>query len=262
MILRNMYEFFEKTYFKLLMKLPFLPQNPIATVYRSVGISDWKRVYSYVEPNTSDKAIKKILQMAWKGKFKIRPGTTPLQLETILTQIKTTNEIKGDIIELGTYKGGTAIHMAKYLDITNDSRKMYLCDTFSGFPYNDEHSKIIFAKKGYLSDTSSEKVAKLFTKNNLEKNVNLIEGKFEDTLEQQLSNKIFSFAFIDCDLFQSGITAIEFISKHIAKNGIICIHDYDTEWGMSKAIKDFEKKFPKFRMLDVVDTLGIMIVDK
>ena len=24
----------------------------------------------------------------------------------------------------------------------------------------------------------------------------------------------------------------------------------------------FEKKFPKFRMLDVVDTLGIMIVDK
>jgi predicted O-methyltransferase YrrM len=262
MVLRNMYKFFERLYFKLLMKFPFLPQNPIASVYRIAGVSDYKRVYSYTEPKTPDKTIRKIMQMAWKGKFKIRPGTTPLQLETILEQIKATNDIEGDIIELGTYKGGTAIHMAKYLDITGDSRKMYLCDTFNGFPYDDEYSKTVFAKKGYLSDTSSEKVIKLFTKNNLERNVKLIEGKFEDTLEQQLSNEIFSFAFIDCDLFQSGIAAIEFISKHLAKGGIICIHDYDTEWGMSRAIKDFENKFPKFHMIDVVSTLGIMTVDE
>ena len=244
------------------MKFPFLPQNPIASIYRMRGISDWKRVYPYIEPKTTDRTIRKILRMAWDDEFKVRPGTTPLELETLLENIKASHNIDGDIIEFGTYKGGTAIYLAKYLDSIKDDRKLYMCDTFEGFPYEDEHSKNINLRKGYLSDTNEIEILKLFKKNKLMGNANIIKGKFEETLFQELDDKTFSFAFIDCDLYQSGIIALDFISKHIQKNGIICIHDYETKWGINKAIKDFEKKSTKCHIKDVVENMAIMTVEE
>jgi len=197
--------------------------------------------------------------MAWDGYLKVRPGTTPLQLEAILECVKTTKNLKGDIIELGTYKAGTAIHIVKYLDITNDKRTVFLCDTFEGFPYDDEHSKSICAKKGYLNDTSKENVSKLFFLNNLEKHIEIIKGKFEETLFQKLDHKTFSFAFIDCDMFQSGRIALDFITKHIENNGTICIHDFDTTWGIRKAIPEFFGKKPtKFSVNEVIDQMAII----
>lgn len=246
-------------YFNLYIKLPFLPHNPIASLYRLYGISDWRRVYKYIKPKTDDEVIKSIMELAWNGHFKVRPGTTPRQLETLLECVKATKNLNGNIIELGTYKGGTAIHLVKYLNTTDDKRTIFLCDTFEGFPYDDENSKNIFAKKGYLKDTSKEKVFQLFTKNSLENHIEIIKGKFEDTLFQKLDHKLFSLVFIDCDFFQSGRIALDFVTKHIEKNGIVCIHDFDTTWGIKKAIPEFlEKSPPKFLVQDIVDHMAVI----
>ena len=41
------------------------------------------------------------------------------------------------ILELGVFRGGTTICFAKFLMMIDSKRKVFACDTFSGFPYDD-----------------------------------------------------------------------------------------------------------------------------
>ena len=71
----------------------------------------------------------------------------------LLDFIEITKDLEGDILELGTYKGGTTIMFAKLLQEFKSGKKVFACDTFTGFPYDDldptEQNKI-----GNLRDTS------------------------------------------------------------------------------------------------------------
>ena len=87
-------------YFKLYIKFPFLPHNPIASLYRLYGISDWRRVYKYIKPKTDDEEIIMIMKMVWDGYLKVRPGTSPLELEALLECVKTTKNLQGMLLSL------------------------------------------------------------------------------------------------------------------------------------------------------------------
>ena len=60
------------------------------------------------------------------------------------------------------------------------------------------------------------------------KNVKIIDGYFEDTLSSDELQNIenISFAFIDCDIYESAQVAFKFIKSKMTKGGFIMIDDF------------------------------------
>ena len=58
----------------------------------------------------------------------------------------------GDIIELGTYRGGSALFMATLLKETGQHKRVYACDTFTEMP--PTNPEIDMHMQGHFGDTS------------------------------------------------------------------------------------------------------------
>ena len=73
--------------------------------------------------------------------------------------------------------------------------------------------------------------------------IKLIEGAFEDTLYQKLSNEAFSFVFSDSDLYNSTKFSLDFLKTRMCNGGIIAFHNYGEfelgVWGETKAVDEF-----------------------
>jgi len=151
---------------------------------------------------------------------------------------------KGEILELGVFRGGTTICFAKILQKIKSKRIIYACDTFSGFPYSDtEHEKLFNINNEALKNTSFEYVVKKYEKFKVDKNIIPIKGKFENTLYSNLNNIKFSFVFSDSDLYKSTKYSLDFLKTRMCKDGIIAFHNYGEGengiWGETDAVDEF-----------------------
>jgi len=148
-------------------------------------------------------------------------------LAGLLQLLVQTRNVVGDIIELGTYRGGTTMVMALFLKKLGSNKQVYTCDTFKGHPY-DGLSLIGNSRfrRGDFSDTSVHYVRRKCLKHGVDDNVIVVEGLFEETLYEKLGDKRFSFAFIDCDLYQSTKFGLNFLVTRMANKAIIAFHDY------------------------------------
>ena len=157
----------------------------------------------------------------------------------LLESVRATETVQGDIIELGTYKGGSAIMMARFLKKIGSKRQIYACDTFEGHPYYD-HFSSQKQRKGQYSDTSVSYVKDKFRRFRVEDKITIIKGLFEDTLLSKLGEKRFSLAFVDCDLYKSTKYALDFLYQKMEDGGRIVLHDYGSEgWGLTKAVNEW-----------------------
>lgn len=158
--------------------------------------------------------------------------------------------LNGDIIELGTYKGGTTIMMAKNIINANSKKIIYTYDTFEGFPYAEantaEEVKLstgeMINKMDLFKDTSLEKVKTKFSKFGVD-NIKTFKGSFDDTLPL-LTDEKFVFALVDCDIYESALVCLREIYPRMVKGGIMMFDDYNTlkPWNLKKAVDDFVKE--------------------
>lgn len=144
-----------------------------------------------------------------------------LQIYKIWNNVKL-DSISGDYIEFGIFKGKSLYHSIKVAESINlyNSIKFWGLDSFKGFPV-ENHG--FYKSTNFLS--SAEEVKKSFTKY---KNVEIIEGFFEESVELNRLKSIekISFAFIDCDIYESADTAFNFIKDKISAGGFIMIDDF------------------------------------
>ncbi len=161
----------------------------------------------------------------------------------LLTFIKDNESVKGDILELGSYKGGTTIMIAHFLKKIKSVKKVFACDAFIGLPYDDKFSTRAKNSVGMFSDTSAKLVLDKFRKFEVDDKIQLLEGLFEDTLNEKLTNSNFSIVLIDCDLYDATKYCLEFVYPRLNKNGLIILDDYQNlenpEWGETKAADEF-----------------------
>ena len=57
--------------------------------------------------------------------------------QQICQAIEQTKDLEGCYVEIGVYKGGSALTALNYMKIANINRKTYLLDTFDGFDYDE-----------------------------------------------------------------------------------------------------------------------------
>ncbi len=152
-------------------------------------------------------------------------------LAGLLELVSVTGKVQGNIIELGTYKGGTTISIAHYLQLISSNKRVYACDTFAGHPYGEAYKG--WKARAHFSDTSVEYVQRKCESFGVADRIQLVQGRFEESLDCTLAHEMFSLAFIDCDLYQSAKYSLAWLTSRIAKGGVIAMHDY---FGMGSGI--------------------------
>jgi hypothetical protein len=168
--------------------------------------------------------------------------------QTLARIIDSTERFEGNIIECGVYKGSTLLGMAHRLrrrGITDV--RLIGCDSFEGFPQPSGEDALnggFFhqrARQGVFSDTTFDRTMTKIRLLGFDAQVSLLKGFFDQTLPT-LSSMRFSLAHLDCDLYRSYLTCLEFLYPRMAPGGHIVFDEYaseDTYPGAKKAIEEF-----------------------
>ena len=170
---------------------------------------------------------------------RIESFVDPVFLAGLLECVWATEGLPGDIIELGSYRGGTTVCLAHFLQTLGSRRKVYACDTFSGHPYGESTSRDCPMSKGQFSDTSLEYVKHKFSMFGVANRIQVVDGRFEDSLDASLGKRRFSLAFIDCDLYESAIFSLRWLDSRMTSEGIIAMHDYFLGSGVVRAVREW-----------------------
>ena len=205
------------------------------------------RLKVYAHTNDSEPMIKKEQLFLVKNQKELDSRVTVKKLGIILSLIRKTEGIEGDIIELGGAQGGTTIMMARFLKQINSKRKIYGCDTFNGFPYEDKFSRMHSEKVIGTLSHSLDSVHAMIKKFNVDDKIILVKGLFEDTLPSKSTPKEFSFIFSDSGVYDATKFSLEFVWEKLSKNGIILFDQYGGGTsdltkgaiGETKAVDDF-----------------------
>ncbi|NVJ54388.1 MAG: class I SAM-dependent methyltransferase [Campylobacteraceae bacterium] len=196
----------------------------------------------------------------------------PRRLSKILTHLeffKRTTCIRGEIVELGVFKGNSLFRWIKFRELLENtySRKIIAFDVFGDFPVTefeeDKKERELFIKETDGGrGISLEELNDLLEKQKLNKNVELIKGDILQTLPEYLKKnpqlKI-SLLHIDVDLYEATKLSLELLFSHVVKGGIIIFDDYGDFAGANKAIDDFFEDRVIIQKLDYSHNIAFII---
>ncbi len=163
-------------------------------------------------------------------------------------------ELRGDVAELGVYKGNTAALLAAVARTLGTTA--WLFDTFEGFDPADL-SGVDADKRPEFSDTSIEAVRALVGP----AHVRLVPGRFPETASAVPEDARFSVVHIDCDLYAPFRAALEFFYPRMVPGGFMVLHDYGSlHWdGTERAVDEFLADKPE-SVIPVPDGSGTAVL--
>jgi len=147
-------------------------------------------------------------------------------------------EMSGDVIEFGTYRGGTALFLASLLKSTGQDKVIYACDTFEGMP--DTNPDIDMHHAGDFSDTSAEPIMERAKSLGLDRHLVLVKGRFEDTLPNLRTGKQFALVHVDCDIYDAIRFVLATVDDHLAPGAYVVFDDplYSSCLGAMEAVEE------------------------
>jgi len=153
------------------------------------------------------------------------------------------NEVPGDFIETGVWRGGSCIFMRAVLAAYQvKDRFVYVADSFRGLPKPDpvafkEDANDQHWKQDFLS-VSKESVENNFKRYALlDDKVIFLEGWFKDTLPH-IPSKKFAVIRLDGDMYESTIQAMTSLYPKLSSGGYCIIDDYHLD-GCKKAVDHY-----------------------
>jgi O-methyltransferase len=181
------------------------------------------------------------------------------------------NQIPGDIVECGVWKGGSMMAVARTLMQAGDQgRHLYLFDTYEGMiPPSD---KDISAAGETASDLlrkedkeDSESVWCVATLDEVRSvvggigyestKVHYVKGRIEDTLPNMAPERI-SLLRLDTDWYESTRHEMRQLFPRLSKGGVLIIDDYGHWLGARQAIDEYIKENELQILLHRIDETG------
>lgn len=172
------------------------------------------------------------------------------------------NNIEGDFIETGVWRGGATIFMNAVLKANGvNTRQVWVADSFEGLPRPNE-DKYTYDKndRHYLVDTLA--VSLDTVKNNFRKydlltdNVNFLKGWFKDTLTSVPIKKL-SLLRLDGDMYESTMDSLTNLYPKLSPGGFIIIDDWGAVNGCKQAVLDYRKKNNITEEIIEIDKLSV-----
>lgn len=143
--------------------------------------------------------------------------------------VKQTSRVKGDILEVGVWKGGTGALMAAAANTFCPKSTVHLVDTFTGVvKASSEHDTNYIG--GEHADTQSAIVHALLSSLSL-KNAVVHQGIYPDDVTiGESAETTFKLCHIDVDTYQSAKDIFEHVWPLMNKGGVVVFDDYGF-WG-------------------------------
>jgi O-methyltransferase len=166
------------------------------------------------------------------------------------------NNIEGDFIETGVWKGGACIFAHHVIKSLGSDKKVYVADSFEGLPKpNTDKCPVDSGDDHWTYDhlkVSLEQVKSNFEHfAPLDDSVVFIKGWFKDTMFPPPVEKL-SVLRLDGDMYESTIDVLESLYPNLSVGGYCIIDD----WGLyrcRKAVEDYRKKYNIFDDIIVIN---------
>lgn len=147
----------------------------------------------------------------------------------VLLQAVINQDIRGDFLEAGVWRGGMcmlaqALLFYKHADL---KRQVWMLDSFAAFP-QDKHEDVDAINLMYKdTHVTVETVIQNFKKMQLWRdNVRIVPGYFADTLPT-LTIEAIAILRLDADLYSSTKVCLESLYSKVSEGGYVIIDDYN-----------------------------------
>jgi hypothetical protein len=168
--------------------------------------------------------------------------------------------LEGDYLEFGVFQGRTFIPAYHFAQRNNlKGMRFYGFDSFAGLPAikgNDEGGE--FTQGQYC--LSLEQFKKLISKRGVRLDkIDLVKGWYDEVLNdgtrKHLSLEKAALVFVDCDLYESTVPVLNFITDYLQSGTIIAFDDWycfkgDPEKGEHKAFREWLQKNSAFDAIE------------
>lgn len=219
----------------------------------------WKRTLSSIVGRTSARFGLEIVRkrrydeharlhgLDWPARAETMVGLKRLDNLEYCIRSAVEENVSGDLVETGVWRGGSAIFMRGVLKALGDEqRTVWAADSFEGLPppnaiefpadAGDEHHAL-----GEL-EVSEEVVRRNFSRYGLlDDKVQFIKGFFKDTLAAAPIERI-SVLRLDGDMYESTIEALEPLYPKLSVGGYCIVDDYHAVSACKKAVEDYRQQ--------------------
>lgn len=195
-----------------------------------------------------DELTRRVVGQDWPLRGLTMVGLERLDdLQTVVERVLR-DDVPGDVIEAGSWRGGAAILMRATLDAHGaEDRTVWVCDSFAGFPEPDREAfPAEDPKLDPLTDidflaVSEDEVRANFARFGLERGVELVPGFFEDTLPH-LEGGPLAVVRLDADTYGATWLALESLYPRLSTGGYLVVDDYRWIEACRRAVNDFREQ--------------------
>ncbi|HEV3321668.1 MAG TPA: TylF/MycF/NovP-related O-methyltransferase [Solirubrobacteraceae bacterium] len=178
-------------------------------------------------------------------------------IETVLD-----DDVPGDLIETGVWRGGATIFTRALLDVHGGvERLVWAADSFTGLPEPDP--TLYPADEGDLHHTvhylavSLEEVERNFLRYGIATDrVRFLPGWFRDTLPTVIGEK-WSLIRLDGDMYESTMLGLECLYHRLSPGGFVIVDDYGAIDVCRRAVDDFRSRNDIDEALEWIDWTGV-----
>jgi O-methyltransferase len=198
-----------------------------------------------IDPETLEPILKRVLPYTMVE----RPALVDLarQVQTVLAE-----NVPGDFVECGVWRGGASFLMADLLrEVGAADRKVWMLDSFEGVPPPEDidgpFARALWAKDNAAGSVPPDEVLTAASELGLDSHTELVKGWFDETLPV-VRHRIGPIAIlrIDCDWYSGVRCCLENLYDQVAAGGFVIIDDYYWFDGCAVAVHEFlgERRLP------------------
>lgn len=168
-----------------------------------------------------------------------------------------TSDLQGDYYEFGLFRGqsfAAAHRLARRHRLASDMR-FFGFDSFQGLPQPDGFDAAGEFRKGDYACSRAEVTATLEKRRVDWSRIQLVEGWYDQTLTPNLKSALapgkVGIALVDCDLYESTVPVLRFLTSLIQDGSIILFDDWNCfdrsdQKGERRAFREFLVNNPQF----------------
>lgn len=170
------------------------------------------------------------------------------------------NNIEGDLIETGVWRGGATIFMKLYCNLYGMDKKVFVCDSFAGlpapsgkFPQDNGDIHHTFTQLAISLETVKKNFADMRC---LDENVIFIKGFFSQTLPNNEQIGKLGILRMDGDMYESTYDVFHSCYHKLVDKGVCIIDDYCLN-GAKVCVHDFRKEKNITDNIITIDKCGV-----
>ena len=211
-------------------------------LWQLVLSADADRQLSIVEPGEFDPELREDGR-DWPADAETMVGLKRLRNIRACVETVLADEVPGDLVETGVWRGGSCIYMRAVLAAHGDpSRQVWVADSFEGLPAFDGRYEADLGDQFHTFRelaVSVEQVKDNFRRYDLlDDRVRFLEGWFADTLPDAPIAEI-AVLRLDGDMYSSTMDALEPLYDRVSPGGFVIVDDYGAVPACAQAVEDF-----------------------